>query len=70
MSIEGVLQIEQAADAQEAAVEETASLMADINASIRRIRTDPNMNATEKANALRPPLHDAQPDRPAGDGDR
>jgi methyl-accepting chemotaxis protein len=36
----GIAQIEQASDAQEAAVEETASLMADINASIRSINRE------------------------------
>lgn len=37
---EGIAEIEQAADAQEAAVEETASLMADINASIRGVNRE------------------------------
>jgi methyl-accepting chemotaxis protein len=42
----GILQIEQASDTQEAAVEETASLMADINSSIRGINREVESLAT------------------------
>jgi methyl-accepting chemotaxis protein len=50
---DGIVQIEHASDAQEAAVEETASLMADINASIRGINREVESlsNVTEEASS-------------------
>src|SRR5690606_6939450 len=49
----GLAEIEQAAEAQEAAVEETASLMADINASIKGINREVEAlsNVTEEASS-------------------